>query len=162
VTVLGDPSVIVVLNNAYADAGATASDLVDGDLTSSIQVTNPVDVHSTGAYSVAYDVEDDAGNTASASRTVTVISASEATQRLSEDIAAMGLASIHDGDLRRPLLRMVDLLSDGTDSNDRASCRLLTTFRDTVNRKLRGGVLTHEQAAALLERGNEIRTAVAC
>jgi hypothetical protein len=162
VAVLGDTSVIVVLHNGYADGGATSSDLVDGDLTSSIEVTSTVDIDAVGTYSVTYAVEDAAGNPASVSRTVTVISALEATQRLSDDIGAMDLATRDDSDLRRPLLRVVELLGDGTASNDTGACRLLTTFRDAVNRKARNGVLTHEEAAGLLDRTNEIRTAIGC
>ena len=48
----------------YIDAGATAEDSVDGDLTALIAVSNPVDVNVAGSYHVSYDVKDTQGNSA--------------------------------------------------------------------------------------------------
>jgi Bacterial surface protein, Ig-like domain len=48
----------------YVDAGATASDLVDGNLSGSIVATNTVNSAVAGTYSVTYDVSDAAGNAA--------------------------------------------------------------------------------------------------
>jgi len=45
----------------YTDQGATCSDPIDGDLTRSIQVTNPVNVEVTGDYYVTYRVKNGAG-----------------------------------------------------------------------------------------------------
>jgi hypothetical protein len=44
----------------------------DGDLTDSIIVDNPVDTGQAGIYTITYTVEDTAGNTAQAQRTVAV------------------------------------------------------------------------------------------
>ncbi|WP_298543344.1 immunoglobulin-like domain-containing protein [uncultured Aquimarina sp.] len=60
----GVPVVTVEAGNAYVDAGATASDIVDGDLTASIVVINSVNTLIPGSYSVTYDVADAAGNDA--------------------------------------------------------------------------------------------------
>ena len=54
----------------YLDAGATATDDVDGDLTSNIVTTSSVDNSKLGFYNVTYSVSDVAGNTHSVSRTV--------------------------------------------------------------------------------------------
>ena len=43
ITLVGDNPVEVYEGATYTDAGATASDDVDGDITSSIVVVNPVD-----------------------------------------------------------------------------------------------------------------------
>ncbi|HEY4695667.1 MAG TPA: SpaA isopeptide-forming pilin-related protein [Candidatus Hydromicrobium sp.] len=56
--------VTVVVGSEYTDAGATASDDVDGDITGSIAVNNPVDISTLGTYSVTYNVSDNAGNAA--------------------------------------------------------------------------------------------------
>jgi ABC-type oligopeptide transport system substrate-binding subunit len=54
-------------------AGVTATDVEDGDLTASIEVTaNTVDNLTAGSYSVSYSVEDSAGNVATATRSVRV------------------------------------------------------------------------------------------
>lgn len=56
-------------------AGVTATDDRDGDLTSSIEVAGSVDTATPGAYELVYTVSDAAGNTATATRTVTVVEA---------------------------------------------------------------------------------------
>ncbi len=74
ITLLGDSVVNVVENTSYTDAGATALDDRDGDITSDIVVTNPVVIGTTGAYTVRYNVQDEAGNSATeVTRTVNVI-----------------------------------------------------------------------------------------
>ncbi|MBN1240753.1 MAG: VCBS repeat-containing protein, partial [Gammaproteobacteria bacterium] len=71
-TVNGESTVILTVGDTYEDAGATASDDVDGDLTEQILVDNPVDTSLIGRYSVTYEVVDSDGNLATATRTVEV------------------------------------------------------------------------------------------
>ena len=74
ITLLGDSSVDVVVGTAYADAGATAFDNHDGDITAKIVTGDPVDSDVLGAYTVTYNVTDSAGNAADqVTRTVNVI-----------------------------------------------------------------------------------------
>src|SRR2546422_292811 len=63
----------VECHGAFADPGATASDLCAGDLTSSIVVTGSVDANTVGDYTLSYSVTDAHGNTATASRLVHVV-----------------------------------------------------------------------------------------
>ena len=76
ITLIGPASVTIQVGAVYTDAGATATDNVDGDITDRIVVDNPVDTSSAGTYTVSYRVEDLAGNSAVATRTVIVQSAS--------------------------------------------------------------------------------------
>lgn len=64
ITLLGDAIVTVEVGDAYIDAGATASDLGDGNLTPSITTDNPVDTSKVGSYTVTYDVTDSSMNAA--------------------------------------------------------------------------------------------------
>lgn len=64
ITIKGKSPIIVSKGGSYVDEGATALDDVDGDITSSIMVTNPVDVNTVGTYEVKYNVSDAAGNAA--------------------------------------------------------------------------------------------------
>jgi hypothetical protein len=81
ITVLGSNPVfhcIVQMNDTviytdYIDAGATALDEEDGDITDKINTTINVNVKQVGIYTVLYSVEDKAGNSATATRTVEVI-----------------------------------------------------------------------------------------
>jgi hypothetical protein len=64
----------VTIDGAYTDAGATANDAEDGDLTSRIVVTNPVNTALLGTYTITYAVTDLSGNAAQpVTRTVNVV-----------------------------------------------------------------------------------------
>lgn len=74
ITVLGDNPFTLEVGSSYSDPGATASDIHDGDLTSSISSGGSVDTSVLGANTITYDVTDLAGNTAiQAVRTVDVV-----------------------------------------------------------------------------------------
>src|SRR3989344_1047097 len=77
ITILGNNPETVLLNSIYTDAGATAWDNVDGNLTSQIITVNGVDTTIAGAYTVNYSVSDSAGNSATATRNVTVLPTSD-------------------------------------------------------------------------------------
>ena len=73
ISLVGSASVDVERGNAYSDLGATASDNIDGTITSSIVTVNGVDATTSGTYKVTYDVNDAAGNAATqVTRVVTV------------------------------------------------------------------------------------------
>jgi len=57
---------------AWAEPGAAGHDVRDGNLTDAITITGTVDVNTTGTYLLTYTVVDAAGNSATATRTVTV------------------------------------------------------------------------------------------
>ncbi|MFH0864791.1 MAG: DUF5011 domain-containing protein [Bacteroidota bacterium] len=77
ISITGDNPVSIILGNAYTDAGATATDEVDGDLTSSITTTSNVNTAQKGIYSVTYSITDVAGNTSTATRTVNVVNSAD-------------------------------------------------------------------------------------
>ena len=72
-TLQGSVQVTITQGATYVDAGASATDNVDGDLMSKIVVSGAVDTSTLGTYTLKYDVSDAAGNAAeSVSRTVVV------------------------------------------------------------------------------------------
>ena len=73
ITILGEADVSVNQYTPYIDAGATATDNVDGDLTSSIVTTGVVNTSVEGNYIITYTVSDTSGNTATATRQVVVV-----------------------------------------------------------------------------------------
>lgn len=79
ITLLGDATITITLGTPYVDAGATASDNVDGDLSTSISVSNPIDINILGNYTITYDVSDSSGNSTMATRTVNVVPAAFST-----------------------------------------------------------------------------------
>ena len=74
ITLIGANPVTLEVGSGYTDEGATASDPINGDLTASIVVVNPVDTSVAGTYTITYNVTDTSGNTADeVTRTVNVI-----------------------------------------------------------------------------------------
>lgn len=68
----GNATITVNINEEYKDAGATATDNKDGDLTNKIQISGKVDTSKTGTYTITYTVEDSAGNKTTVTRTIIV------------------------------------------------------------------------------------------
>ena len=64
ITLKGESNITLNIGDTYTDAGATALDETDGDLTNSIITTSDVDISVAGDYTVTYDVSDDSGNAA--------------------------------------------------------------------------------------------------
>lgn len=75
ITLLGNDPETVEANTSYTDAGATAADDTDGDITASIVTGGlPIDTSTLGSNIVTYDVSDNAGNAAvQVTRTVNVV-----------------------------------------------------------------------------------------
>jgi len=75
ITLFGSNSITIYRGDTYTDSGATATDNIDGDLTSSIVTVNPVDTNTAGTYTITYNVSDTALNPATeVTRTVNVLS----------------------------------------------------------------------------------------
>ena len=64
ITLLGDEFVEIEVGDTYVDAGATALDDYDGDITEEIVTISSVDTNVVGDYQVIYNVQDAAGNIA--------------------------------------------------------------------------------------------------
>lgn len=73
ITLLGSNPASVTVGSAYVDAGVTALDATDGDVTASTTSTSIVNVNTIGAYTVVYTARDISGNLSYATRTVNVI-----------------------------------------------------------------------------------------
>ncbi len=73
VYIKGANPIILKRKFLYSDPGATATDDVAGDLTSSITTESTLDTSKAGTYYVTYTVADAAGNTTTKSRTVFVL-----------------------------------------------------------------------------------------
>ena len=72
ITLNGNAEENICVNEVYKDAGYTAADNCDGDLSSKVQVNGTVDNSIEGEYNLEYKVKDKAGNEGSANRKVVV------------------------------------------------------------------------------------------
>ncbi|WP_397364281.1 M4 family metallopeptidase [Olleya sp. R77988] len=73
ITLTGASIINLEVGDTYNELGATATDNIDGNLTSSIVITGTVNTNSAGTYTRNYNVSDAAGNAASqVTRTVVV------------------------------------------------------------------------------------------
>lgn len=70
ITLNGESSINIVKGTNYSDAGASATDNVDGTVT--VSKSGIVDTNTVGAYSIGYTAVDVAGNVATATRYVAV------------------------------------------------------------------------------------------
>jgi len=79
ITLKGANPQVLIVNEIYAELGATASDDVDGDVTANIVIdTSGVDMTTVGSYLVTYNVSDSDGNVAlEATRTLNVVAAAD-------------------------------------------------------------------------------------
>jgi len=74
ITLLGATNVTIEAGSAYTDAGATALDNVDGNITANIITANLVNTAVPGSYTVTFNVSDAVGNAATqVVRTVNVV-----------------------------------------------------------------------------------------
>lgn len=81
ITLKGEEVVTVKLKEVYKDAGATARDDVDGDITAKIKTeikqndnkVEKIDTSKVGTYKIIYTVTDTAGNVGTKTRTVKVV-----------------------------------------------------------------------------------------
>ena len=80
ITLLGSNPVNLAVGDSYTDAGATATDIEDGNITANIVVGgDTVDTDTAGTYVITYDVTDSAGNAAvQVTRTVNVADTDQA------------------------------------------------------------------------------------
>lgn len=73
ITITGKIQDTLMQGKTYMDAGATATDNIDGDITNKITKVSTLDSSKLGSYTITYSVSDLANNTATAVRTVVVV-----------------------------------------------------------------------------------------
>ena len=69
----GEKEIVINVGDKFEDPGVTATDNVDGDLSSSVKKTGSVDTSKAGTYTITYSVSDKAGNKSEVKRTVKVV-----------------------------------------------------------------------------------------
>lgn len=107
ITLLGDAVVNICQGESYTDAGATANDNCNGDITYAIVVTGEVISGTPGTYTLHYNVADECGNaTVEVNRTVIVkpnptlsgINVIPSVVCVGEEVATLTITGLLDGD----------------------------------------------------------------
>ena len=73
ITLLGEATLVHEAKSNYSDAGATASDTLDGNITDSLVTVSTVNINKVGEYSVSYNVVDANGNDAATVKRVVIV-----------------------------------------------------------------------------------------
>ncbi|MBO6605451.1 immunoglobulin-like domain-containing protein [Psychroserpens sp.] len=84
ITLIGASTINLLVGDTYVEQGATATDNIDGDISSSIVIGGSVNTNAAGSYQVTYDVSDAAGN--AATQVVRTVNVSEPTSGCSGGI----------------------------------------------------------------------------
>ena len=160
IALIGSNPVTVEAGGTYTDAGATATDSYDGDLTSSITTTSDVDVNTVGTYTVTYTVSDSSANSATASRTVnvvdttapviTIIGANPVDVDLGATYSDAGATAtdVHDGDLTSSIT-----VSSNVDTNTAGTYTVTYTVSDAA-----GNQATETRTVNVIDNSNNPTT----
>ena len=73
IIITGSNPASVYIGDSYSDAGATATDTVDGTVTTTV-ISNDLNTSTIGTYTITYSATDTAGNISTSTRTINVIS----------------------------------------------------------------------------------------
>jgi hypothetical protein len=118
IVLLGGEEVSITVGSEYEDTGAIATDNVDGELTGQIVVNGVVDMTKAGVYTLIYSVSDAAGNTATATRTVTV-------EKIPALLRLSGFNQTYDGSAKELNATVVDSADNELD------VKIVMVYRDT-------------------------------
>ena len=160
IALIGSNPVTVEAGSTYTDAGATATDAYDGDLTSSITTTSDVDVNNVGTYTVTYTVSDSSANSATASRTVNVVDTTApvititGANPVDVDLGATysdagaTATDVHDGDLTSSIT-----VSSNVDTNTAGTYTVTYTVSDAA-----GNQATETRTVNVIDNSNNPTT----
>lgn len=172
----GTSPVTLTINQAYSDAGATASDTCEGSLTGSINVGGPPIVTSApNTFIITYDVQDIAGNDAvQLTRTVNVVQGNEPTITVlggDETIECGGsylekgatADDIEDGDLSTSIVQAGDTVDTDTpgtyvityDVQDSANNNAPQKLRTVIIEDTIVPVITLVEGSIIFEQGSQ-------
>ena len=94
ITLIGESNITLIQGTVYTEAGATAFDNIDGNISANIVINSSVDVNTTGVYTITYDVNDSSGNSAvQVIRTVNVTSDANVTVSRTDALKLLRQAS---------------------------------------------------------------------
>jgi prepilin-type N-terminal cleavage/methylation domain-containing protein len=94
ITLIGDSYLELEQGEPYTELGATANDNKDGNITDDILTIGIVDTNTEGTYTITYTVEDEIGNDAAVTRTVSILAPYNAAKGVNRPKLAIGMIPI--------------------------------------------------------------------
>ena len=82
ILIIGEKEITIYVGDNYVEPGFTATDNIDGDITSDVKVEGKVDTSKKGTYILTYKVKDKAGNSNEITRKVIVLERQTTTSQL--------------------------------------------------------------------------------
>lgn len=134
ITLLGESDIQVEAGSEYTDAGATASDTVDGDV--SVTIEGSVNTSALGEYTLTYSANDLSGNSSTTTRIITVI-----------DTIAPALTLVGESNIQ--IEAGTEYVEQGATANDILDGNLNVSIEGEVNSNLPGNYTRHYTATDL-------------
>lgn len=110
---IGPSTMSIPVGSVFTDPGVTATDNIEGDITSRITSNGIVNTAVPGTYTVNYEVSDSSGNIARAARTIVVFSKDTGTQYVIDNTPT-GVTETTDQSLEAPLSKVVTFHTEST------------------------------------------------
>jgi len=129
ITLTGGTTYSIYRGQSFTEPGYRAIDNADGDITDKVVVTGSVDPETIGVYKLTYTCADLAGNTASATRTVSVL-ANSATFAFNNNKGKAGSSFNHSFTARFP--GKATITATGVDSKTQATLTIRDSAGNTV------------------------------
>ncbi|MGB5447108.1 MAG: DUF5011 domain-containing protein [Psychromonas sp.] len=129
ITLVGDATVYVGINDTYTDQGVTITDNVDDDLVATVTGLEDFDTSKDGSYTITYKVSDAAGNAATAVTRTVIVGDVEDTE--APVITLVGNASVS-------VLNGATYIDEGATVKDNVDTDLEATLTGSVNTSING------------------------
>ena len=112
ITLNGMRNIVIVTGEEYEEAGATAVDEKDGDLTNKVQILGNVDTSKEGTYYITYKVADNSGNEMSTQRIVIVKNKENITASQEDEEIGVIFLTFDDGPSTNITPGILDILKE--------------------------------------------------
>jgi hypothetical protein len=152
ITLLSNATVTIEVGGTYTDAGATANDNYDGDITSNIVTVNNVDTSTIGTYTVTYNVSDANSNDAvEVTRTVNVESS------LSVDDKIKSILKVYPNPTKYSWKISASIIIESIELYDIVGRKILSVNTKTKDYEINGTLLSEGVYILLLNGKNMYR-----
>ncbi|MDA3840341.1 MAG: DUF5011 domain-containing protein [Patescibacteria group bacterium] len=158
ITLIGSSAIELTVGDDYDDAGATALDDIDGDITTNIVTINTVDTNTADTYIILYNVSDAASNLATEVARTVVVEEAPIVDTTDPDRSAASPSGAQSSGTTQ--------VSIGLTTDEDASCKYSTiantSYASSTDIFASTGSTTHSTAVSGLSNGQTYNYYVRC